>query len=551
MSRYPYTRLFWQSEHSIVIAGPHIQVLDTNTGDVLHSTVKCKEDQIASGPIRCAALSDCGKYLATSGDDKKLKTWQVDDLKLLSSRGLPKKPTCINFADNNDILVADKFGDIFRYQLHPSSNESSNGYTGDALSSHENPSGGELILGHASLLTASLVTADGQYIVTADRDEHIRVSWYPQGYTIESYCLGHQKYVSAIHIPSFSPGTLISGGGDSVLKIWDWMSGKLLRDIDVFSAVQPFIAVKAPKKKREWKGEDEDIEPTEGKRGRRKNKGKRKKKRSADDGDVEESQDSAVPEGRPGEASTEDSEVVFVVHRVASIPSLAPRIVFSVVGATAIFWFSMDDNYETCIRHEPFYKPIIDFTLEDDGSVWVLLDADRPSQGSRSRKGEGDDSNLVEVLRRTPDNVTYSLSYQTDWLLTVLFTVHGKPSFAIGFGAQLLYPARILATQADLKVLDLYSDLLALPKHFEAEAEDRTQDLPDMGIDDATTPDGGSNDGGITKRELGRLKHKQALQRLQEVDRGASLDFESLPTDSKRVKNGGGGDTLALGIDGT
>jgi tRNA (guanine-N(7)-)-methyltransferase subunit TRM82 len=63
----------------------------------------------------------------------------------------------------------------------------------DALSSHENPSGGELILGHASLLTTFLVTADGQYIVTADRDEHIRVSWYPQGYTIESYCLGHQK----------------------------------------------------------------------------------------------------------------------------------------------------------------------------------------------------------------------------------------------------------------------------------------------------------------------------------------------------------------------
>lgn len=79
------------------------------------------------------------------------------------------------------------------YQLHPNSNESSSGYTRDALSSHENPSGGELILGHASLLTTFLVTADGQYIVTADRDEHIRVSWYPQGYTIESYCLGHQK----------------------------------------------------------------------------------------------------------------------------------------------------------------------------------------------------------------------------------------------------------------------------------------------------------------------------------------------------------------------
>ncbi|KAG2150299.1 WD40-repeat-containing domain protein [Suillus bovinus] len=496
MFRYPYTHLFWQSKHSIVIAGPHIQVLDTNTGDVLHSTARCEEDQIASSPIRCAALSDCGKYLATSGDDKKLNTWQVDDLKHLSSRVLPKKPTYINFADNKDILVADKFGDIFRYQLHPNSNESSTGYARDALSSHENPSGGELILGHASLLTTFLLTADGRYIVTADRDEHIRVSWFPQGYTIESYCLGHQKYVSALHIPSFSPGTLISGGGDSVLKLWDWMSGKLLRNIDVLSAVQPFIAVKAPKKRREWKNEDEDIEPIEGEKGRRKNKGKRKEKRSVDGGDAEESQDPTMSERQPGEVSTEESEVVFVVHRIASIPSLVPRIVFSAVGATAIFWFSMDSNSETCIRHEPFYKPIIDFTLEDDGSIWVLLDADRSSQGGWSSKGEGDESNLVEVRRCILDN----------------FTTSHPPPLALALNS-----CTLPATQTDLKVLDLYSDLLVFPKHLEAVAEDRIQDLSEIGVDDTVTADDGSNDGGITKRELGRLKHKQALWRLREA----------------------------------
>ena len=62
-----------------------------------------------------------------------------------------------------------------------------------ALASHENPSGGQLVLGHASFLTAFLLTPDEKYIVTADRDEHIRVSWFPQGYTIETYCLGHEK----------------------------------------------------------------------------------------------------------------------------------------------------------------------------------------------------------------------------------------------------------------------------------------------------------------------------------------------------------------------
>ena len=63
----------------------------------------------------------------------------------------------------------------------------------DALSSHENPSGGILLLGHTSVLTSLLLSPDERYIITADRDEHIRVSWYPKGYVVEMYCLGHEK----------------------------------------------------------------------------------------------------------------------------------------------------------------------------------------------------------------------------------------------------------------------------------------------------------------------------------------------------------------------
>ena len=68
-----------------------------------------------------------------------------------------------------------------------------------ALTSHENLAGGTLILGHTSLLTSFLLSSDEKYIITADRDEHIRVSWFPQGYVVERYCLGHTKYVALHH----------------------------------------------------------------------------------------------------------------------------------------------------------------------------------------------------------------------------------------------------------------------------------------------------------------------------------------------------------------
>ena len=37
-----------------------------------------------------------------------------------------------------------------------------------------------------------LFSGDGKYVITGDRDEHIRVSRFPMGYVIERYCLGHE-----------------------------------------------------------------------------------------------------------------------------------------------------------------------------------------------------------------------------------------------------------------------------------------------------------------------------------------------------------------------
>jgi tRNA (guanine-N(7)-)-methyltransferase subunit TRM82 len=130
------------------------------------------------------------------------------------------------------------------------------------------------------------------------------------------------RFISAVHIPSFSPGILISGGGDSVLRLWDWINGKPLRTIDIFSAVQPFIVVKPPKKKMGRKDEDQ----IKGKRRRGRNKAKFEDAEGTDDRDAEDSHGFAMHEEQL------EGSGVFVVHKVASIPSLAQIIVFSVVG---------------------------------------------------------------------------------------------------------------------------------------------------------------------------------------------------------------------------
>lgn len=62
-----------------------------------------------------------------------------------------------------------------------------------SLASHSNPSLGTLVLGHTSSLTTMLLTPNDEFLITADRDEHIRVSQYPKGYNIERFCMGHTK----------------------------------------------------------------------------------------------------------------------------------------------------------------------------------------------------------------------------------------------------------------------------------------------------------------------------------------------------------------------
>ena len=51
------------------------------------------------------------------------------------------------------------------------------------------------------------------------------------------------RFVSALHLLPSSPSRLLSGGGDPVIKVWDWLEGRVIQDIFIEDAVKPFIKV--------------------------------------------------------------------------------------------------------------------------------------------------------------------------------------------------------------------------------------------------------------------------------------------------------------------
>lgn len=210
---------------------------------------------------------------------------------------MPKRPCAIALtSDESTILCADKFGDVYSLPLlgfpyEPTSNVSvdrparaddaeeapepfvpaANSKTvhtkknQEALrnqlrTTNKKPEktslqfDHRLLLGHVSLLTdvASVTITDEtspssprprSYILTADRDEHIRVSrGIPQTYVIEGYCLGHTEFVSKLCVPDWDKRTLISGGGDDYLLIWDWLTGTVRQKVDLKGPLDAFKA---------------------------------------------------------------------------------------------------------------------------------------------------------------------------------------------------------------------------------------------------------------------------------------------------------------------
>jgi tRNA (guanine-N(7)-)-methyltransferase subunit TRM82 len=198
---------------------------------------------------------------------------------------MSRRPSSITItSDDTTILCADKFGDVYALPLLPSPDDdqveqsatpapeqpeqklpSATALTvhsgrnrktleeqlkqkakGPAKSKEPMRFKHDLLLGHVSMLTDVVYARvdDRSYIITADRDEHIRISrGQPQAHVIEGFCFGHEAFVSRLCLTR--SGLLVSGGGDDHLFIWDWQNHRLYGKMAIKDVAEPFVLASA------------------------------------------------------------------------------------------------------------------------------------------------------------------------------------------------------------------------------------------------------------------------------------------------------------------
>lgn len=184
--------------------------------------------------------SDEGKLIACVDSDKSVVIFKIDTsaedpekfLQVMKRQQFPKRPNALALADEDTtIIVADKFGDVYNLKIDE-----------EPIRKIDDQS--EPILGHVSMLTDVAVAKDANnksYIITTDRDEHIKISHYPQTFIVDKWLFGHKEFVSSVDLPKWQTKFLFSAGGDKEIFAWNWQSGELLSQYSFEDAVKPFI----------------------------------------------------------------------------------------------------------------------------------------------------------------------------------------------------------------------------------------------------------------------------------------------------------------------
>jgi hypothetical protein len=183
------------------------------------------------------ALSPDNLYLCGAYSNKTVVSWEVQTGAIAGQCVVHKKPTALLCSampgdppSKSFALVSEKGGEVWAYPLPSLSKEVK-------------------VLGHtSSVITDMTLSPDGSRIVTADRDEKIRLTTFPETSTIAGYCLGHTDVVTSVafvHPPagagsseaeSEAESLLVSSGWDHRVCLW---SPRSCRQLDVLALGAP------------------------------------------------------------------------------------------------------------------------------------------------------------------------------------------------------------------------------------------------------------------------------------------------------------------------
>jgi WD40 repeat protein len=171
---------------------------------------------------------------------------------------LPKRAKCLAFTSVEDlqlIIAGDLSGDAIAFAVPTTDSQcSTSNESEEAVKPTSTPN--RLLLGHtASVLTGLNVVSSSnnqqQFILTADRDEKVRVSYFPETHIIHGYLLGHSSFISCMDSISNERSLCLTASGDGTSRLWDYQTCKEV-------GMLPVVIKKSTEEKRGDMEEDED-----------------------------------------------------------------------------------------------------------------------------------------------------------------------------------------------------------------------------------------------------------------------------------------------------
>ena len=155
-----------------------------------------------SDAIRGIAFSQDGSVIASAGEDKRIVFWSQTggSWKPVGSYLHAKKIMTIEFESEFSVIFGDKFGDFFRLK---------------------NMTDSEILFGHLAAVSCSVMSQKRSLLVSADRDEKIRITQFPKVWNIASFLFGHKRYISCLAFFNQEETRVVSAGADGLVILWD------------------------------------------------------------------------------------------------------------------------------------------------------------------------------------------------------------------------------------------------------------------------------------------------------------------------------------------